>query len=241
MINRQTNDFSSVDFAAGEALLIDKPIRWTSFKVIRQLRKIIGVKKIGHAGTLDPLASGLLIVCTGKMTKQITSFQDMQKTYTGAITLGGSTASMDAETEVVNKKPYGSITEADILEAKKSFEGEIEQIPPMYSAVNYGGKKLYEFARKGRTVLRSSRTITVYNFSITNIDLPVIRFEITCSKGTYIRVLANDLGQKLGCGAYLSELQRTQIGQYSLENAFSLQEFEQRWNAKQPIPEEAAA
>ena len=153
MITKQTSDLSTVDFVSGETLLIDKPLHWSSFKVIHKLRQIIGVKKIGHAGTLDPLATGLLIICTGKKTKQISTFQDLQKIYTGTITLGGVTASMDSEKEVTDVKPFNLITEEEILAAKKHFEGEIEQTPPMYSAVNYGGKKLYELARKGKRKL----------------------------------------------------------------------------------------
>ncbi|MFA6597552.1 MAG: tRNA pseudouridine(55) synthase TruB [Ignavibacteriaceae bacterium] len=229
MITKQTSDFSTVDFVTGETLLIDKPLHWSSFKVIHKLRQIIGVKKIGHAGTLDPLATGLLIICTGKKTKQISTFQDLQKIYTGTITLGGVTASMDSEKEVTDIKPFNLITEEEILTAKKLFEGEIEQTPPMYSAVNYGGKKLYELARKGKTVERSTRSITVHNFSITKIALPEIDFEITCSKGTYIRVLANDLGEKLGCGAYLSGLRRTAIGDFSVSDALTVEEFAEKY------------
>ena len=232
MINQQTSDFVNTDFVTGETLLIDKPLHWSSFKVVHKLRQIIGVKKIGHAGTLDPLASGLLIICTGKKTKQISTFQDLQKTYTGTITLGGITASMDSEMEVTDIKPFDQITEEEIYAAKKYFEGEIEQTPPMYSAVNYGGKKLYELARKGKTVVRSSRTITVYNFLITKIDLPKIDFEITCSKGTYIRVLAHDLGKKLGCGAYLSSLRRTAIGDFSVSDALTVEELSEKYGQK---------
>jgi len=232
MITKQTSDFSTVDFVSGETLLIDKPLHWSSFKVIHKLRQIIGVKKIGHAGTLDPLATGLLIICTGKKTKQISTFQDLQKIYTGTITLGGVTASMDSEKEVTDVKPFHLITEEEILAAKKFFEGEIEQTPPMYSAVNYGGKKLYELARKGKTVERSSRNITVHNFSITSIALPEIDFEITCSKGTYIRVLANDLGEKLGCGAYLSGLRRKAIGDFFVSDALTVEEFAEKYGNK---------
>jgi len=228
MINRQTSDFSSSNFVSGETILIDKPLHWSSFKVVHKLRQIIREKKIGHAGTLDPLATGLLIICTGKMTKQITTYQDLQKTYTGTITLGGVTASMDSEMEVTDLKPFDAITEEDILTAKKFFEGEIEQTPPMYSAVNYGGKKLYELARKGKTVVRSSRKINVYGFSIIKIAMPEIHFEITCSKGTYIRVLAHDLGEKLGCGAYLSSLRRTAIGNFSVTDALTVEELAEK-------------
>ena len=228
MINQQTSDLVNTDFVSGETLLIDKPLHWSSFKVISKLRHIIGVKKIGHAGTLDPLATGLLIICTGKKTKQISIFQDLRKIYTGTITLGGVTASMDSEMEVTDQKPFDLITNEEIYAAKKLFEGEIEQTPPMYSAVNYGGKKLYELARKGRTVERSSRSITVYDFSITKIELPNIDFEITCSKGTYIRVLANDLGEKLGSGAYLSSLRRTAIGDFSVSDALTVEEFAEK-------------
>ncbi|HPO55182.1 MAG TPA: tRNA pseudouridine(55) synthase TruB [Ignavibacteriaceae bacterium] len=225
MIKRGVTNLSSVDFESGETILIDKPLNWTSFKVIHSIRKVINVKKVGHAGTLDPKATGLLIVCTGKRTKEINKYQDLPKVYTGTITLGKRTSTMDSEGEVIEEKEVGDISEETLLQTRELFIGEIDQIPPMHSAVNYGGKKLYQLARKGRTVVREPRKITVYSFRITKIQLPEIQFEIECSKGTYIRVIAEDFGNKIGCGAYLSELRRTKIGIYSVEDALEPRVF----------------
>lgn len=226
MITRELNNFSGLDFQSGEVILIDKPIGWTSFKVVHVIRKITGVKKVGHAGTLDPKATGLLILCTGKKTKEITIFQDGKKTYTGTITLGKSTPSMDLETEVIEEKPVNGITEADILKTRDIFVGDIQQIPPMYSALKVGGKTLYNLARQGKTVKRETRTVNVSKFDINKIELPLIHFEISCSKGTYIRVIANDFGEKLGCGGVLSALRRTKSGDLSVDNALKIEEFE---------------
>lgn len=228
MITKETIDFSNVDFNFGEAILIDKPSGWTSFKVVHIIRKITGVKKVGHAGTLDPLATGLLILCTGKKTKEITKFQDAEKTYTGIITLGKKTPSMDLETEVIEEKPVTGIKKSDIEKARDSFIGEILQIPPMYSALKVGGKTLYNLARKGKTVKREARKVRVSKFLIKKIRLPDIHFEICCSKGTYIRVIANDLGEMLGVGAVLSSLERSRIGEFSVKNAMKVEDFEQK-------------
>ncbi len=224
MITKGTVDFADLDFQSGEVILIDKPCGWSSFKVIHNIRKSIGVKKVGHAGTLDPMASGLLIVCTGKKTKEITRYQDQEKTYKGIIFLGKSSPSMDLETEVTAIKPTGNLRVNDILKLKEEFMGEIYQIPPMYSAVKVGGKSLYKLARKGKTVEREPRKVFVSKFDI-EIALPEIFFEIKCSKGTYIRVIADDFGKKLGCGGLLSSLRRTGIGEYCVENAVSVDEF----------------
>jgi tRNA pseudouridine55 synthase len=226
MIIRKTSDFSSADFKSGEVILIDKPFGWTSFKVVHIIRKITGAKKVGHAGTLDPLATGLLIVCTGKKTKEIIKYQEGEKTYTGIISLGKKTSSMDLETEVIEVKPFSGITNSDIERVKDSFLGEILQIPPMYSALKVKGKTLYNLARKGKIIKREPRKVQVSKFLIKNIKLPDIEFEITCSKGTYIRVIANDLGEKLGTVAVLSSLRRTNIGDYSVKNALKVEEFE---------------
>jgi tRNA pseudouridine55 synthase len=226
MITRKTSDFSSADFKSGEVILIDKPFGWTSFKVVHIIRKITGAKKVGHAGTLDPLATGLLIVCTGKKTKEIIKYQEGEKTYTGIISLGKKTSSMDLETEVIEVKPFSGITNSDIERVKDSFLGEILQIPPMYSALKVKGKTLYNLARKGKIIKREPRKVQVSKFLIKNIKLPDIEFEITCSKGTYIRVIANDLGEKLGTVAVLSSLRRTNIGDYSVKNALKVEEFE---------------
>jgi len=227
MITKETTNFSGLDFAAGEAILIDKPLHYTSFQAVYHVRKSVKVKKVGHAGTLDPRASGLLIICTGKKTKEITSFQDQEKTYTGTITLGKTTPSMDSETEFSEIKPIDGITTEQILTARDSFIGETLQIPPMYSAVKFQGKNLYKYARKGKTVEREPRKINITRFEI-SVNLPEISFEIDCSKGTYIRVIADDFGKKLGCGAYLSSLRRTKIGNHSVEDALSLDEFVER-------------
>ncbi len=213
------------DFEKGEVILIDKEKGITSFDVIRKLRKILKIKKIGHAGTLDPAATGLLILCTGKKTKEISSFQNKPKVYEGIITLGKSTPSMDGETEAVDVKDYSHVSENDIEKVRKEFIGEIEQIPPMYSAVKHKGKSLYKYARKGIEVERKPRKVTVYEFEITKINLPDVYFKIKCSKGTYVRVIANDFGEKLGCGGYLKELRRTGIGEFDVADAFTLKEL----------------
>jgi tRNA pseudouridine55 synthase len=244
MITREKNDLfptkagtviTEIDFKTGEVILIDKPAGWSSFKVIRKIRNVIGVKKVGHAGTLDPMATGLLIVATGKKTKSIHEYQSLVKTYTGTITLGKSSASMDMETEIISEKPFSHITNEDIYKVRDEFIGTIKQIPPMYSAVKYKGKSLYHLARKGMEVEREAREVVVSDFKILKIDLPDIDFEITCSKGTYIRVIANDFGKKLGCGGLLSSLRRTKIGDYSVENALLVDEFVERFTSKQVL------
>ena len=233
MITKKTNDLSRIDFREGEVILIDKPAGWSSFKVIRKIRNAIEVKKVGHAGTLDPMATGLLIVATGKKTKSINEYQALEKTYTGTITLGKTSPSMDLETEITSKKPFDHISKEDIYRVRDEFVGTIKQIPPMYSAVKYKGKSLYHLARKGKVVERLEREVTVYNFLITKINLPNIDFEITCSKGTYIRAIANDFGEKLGCGGLLSSLRRTKIGNYSVEDALTVDKFIERFTSKQ--------
>ena len=225
MITKASSDFSKFDFQTGEVILIDKPTGWSSFKVVYKVRQAAGVKKVGHAGTLDPLASGLLILCTGKKTKEITKYQDFEKTYTGTITLGKSSPSMDMETEVSEDYSTVGISEAQILKARDTFIGKITQIPPMYSAVKVNGKALYKSARKGKTVERIPREVTVYSFDIKNISMPEIDFEIVCSKGTYIRSIANDLGELLGCGGILSSLRRTKIGIFNVEDALDTDGF----------------
>jgi len=232
MITKENNDFSGLDFINGEVILIDKPSGWSSFKVVREIRNVVGVKKVGHAGTLDPLATGLLIIATGKKTKSITEYQALEKTYIGTITLGKTTLSMDLETDVISEKPFAHLTEKEIYKIRDEFVGTIKQVPPMYSAIKYKGKSLYHLARKGKVVERLEREVTVYDFIINKIDLPHIDFEITCSKGTYIRVIANDFGEKLGCGGLLSSLRRTRIGNYSVEDAFTVDKFVARLTAK---------
>lgn len=229
MITKQTPQTTDVDFQSGQAILIDKPIGWTSFKVVHEIRKAVKVKKVGHAGTLDPLATGLLIICTGKMTKSISGFQDLPKTYSGIITLGKKSESMDLETESFEEKPFENITEEKIFEVRNKFIGEIKQTPPMYSAVKVNGKRLYKYARKGETIEREPRRINIYEFEIKEINLPDIHFEIKCSKGTYIRVIANDFGDELGCGGLLSKLRRESIGEYDVEQAMNVDEFKKMY------------
>ena len=210
-------------FAEGKVLLIDKPLEWTSYDVIRKLRKIINLKKIGHAGTLDPLATGLLIVCTGKFTKKINEYMAQEKEYTGTITLGATTPTYDFESEPQDFKPLDAITEELIKETTKQFTGEILQTPPIHSAIKQNGKPVYLLARKGIDVILEPRKITIKEFEVTNIDLPVISFKVICSTGTYIRSLANDFGAALGCGGYLSKLRRTRIGNFKVENAMTME------------------
>ncbi|RJP62829.1 MAG: tRNA pseudouridine(55) synthase TruB [Ignavibacteriales bacterium] len=231
MISKATNDFSNFDFTNGEVILIDKDLHASSFNVVYKLRKITGIKKIGHAGTLDPLATGLLIICTGKKTKEISHFQDLKKVYSGKIILGKRTASMDAETDVIEEHDTSDITLEKIISVKEAFVGKIEQTPPMYSAVKHKGKSLYKYARKGVEIERNSRSVEIYDFEISNYVDPEIHFRISCSKGTYIRAIANDLGDKLGCGGYLKELRREAIGQYNVDVAFTIKEFEKEFNS----------
>lgn len=218
------------DFEKGEMILLDKPIRKSSFDMVYKVRKAVEVKKVGHAGTLDPQATGLVIVCTGRMTKDISNLQMLEKTYTGVISLGRTTPSFDSETEFDSEKSFEHVTEKEIFETRNLFVGKILQIPPMYSALKSNGKALYRYARKGQEVERKPREVFVSRFEIKKIELPDIEFEISCSKGTYIRVIANDFGQKLGCGAYLKELRRTQIGNFNVEDAFTIDEFKEYAN-----------
>lgn len=225
MITKQTKNLQTLDFLAGQVILIDKPVNWTSFNVVSRVRRLIKVKKVGHAGTLDPLATGLLIVCTGKKTKEISGYQVQRKKYTGIITLGKSSPSMDLATEITESVLPTDLSEEKILSVRNKFLGNIEQVPPMFSALKHKGKALYKLARAGKEVDRDSRQVEIYSFEITKIDLPNIHFEISCSKGTYIRVIADDFGKELGCGGVLSLLRRTEIGDYKVDDAFDLDEF----------------
>jgi tRNA pseudouridine55 synthase len=207
-------------------LLVNKPLRWTSFDVVRKLRYKLKIKKIGHAGTLDPLATGLLILCTGKMTKRIDEYQAQEKEYTGRFVIGQTTPSNDLETEVSAAVDISHITKEQINEATKQFTGLIDQVPPMYSAIFVDGKRAYQLARKGKEVELKSRQVTVTEFEITAIELPSVSFRVVCSKGTYIRSLARDFGQALGVGAYLAELCRTRIGAFRLQDAKQIEEIE---------------
>jgi tRNA pseudouridine55 synthase len=217
----------------GQILLIDKPLNWSSFQAVNKLKYILKRKyelpkkfKIGHAGTLDPLATGLLIVCTGKFTKKITEIQGQAKEYTGTFTVGATTPSYDLETEINETFPTEHITEALIRETTKQFVGEIDQKPPVFSAIKKDGIRLYEHARAGEEVEILSRKITIHEFEITRIVLPEVDFKVKCSKGTYIRSLAYDFGMALNSGGYLSALRRTKIGDYSVENGISPEKFE---------------
>ena len=217
----------------GQILLIDKPLTWSSFQAVNKLKYILKRKydlpkkfKIGHAGTLDPLATGLLIICTGKFTKSITEIQSQAKEYTGTITVGATTPSYDLETEINATFPTAHITETTILETTKQFLGEINQKPPVFSAIKKDGVRLYEHARAGEEVEIAFRKTTIHEFEITRIALPEIDFRVTCSKGTYIRSLAFDFGRALESGAYLSALRRTKIGDYSVDNAVLVTDFE---------------
>lgn len=215
-----------MDAITDRVLLINKPIRWTSFDVVNKLRYKLKIKKIGHAGTLDPLATGLLILCTGKITKRIEEFQILEKEYTGKFTIGQTTPSYDLETKTTDPVDISFIQENLIYQATEKFIGEILQVPPLHSAIKIEGKRAYEFARKGKVKELGSRQVTIHEFKITSIKLPVIQFKVVCSKGTYIRSLARDFGETLGVGAYLSELCRTRIGPYKLTDAKSIDEIE---------------
>lgn len=225
------------EYLAGQVLLIDKPLTWSSFQAVNKLKYLLKRKynlpkkfKIGHAGTLDPLASGLLIICTGKFTKKITEIQAQEKEYTGTITVGATTPSYDLETEVDATFPTEHITPELILETTKQFLGEIDQKPPVFSAIKKDGKRLYEHARAGEEVEIKARKTTIYEFEITRIALPEIDFRIKCSKGTYIRSIAFDFGNALQSGGHLTALRRTKIGNYSVENAISPLDFEKQIN-----------
>ncbi|WP_028283215.1 tRNA pseudouridine(55) synthase TruB [Olleya marilimosa] len=219
------------DYLAGQVLLIDKPLQWTSFQVVNKLRweirQAFGIKKIkvGHAGTLDPLATGLLVICTGKMTKQIDAFQGQIKEYTGTIVLGSTTPSYDLETEIDKTFETSHITEDLIHQTTTQFIGEIDQYPPIFSALKKEGKRLYEYARAGETVDIKSRKITIQEFEITKIDGLNIDFRVVCSKGTYIRSLANDFGKALHSGGHLSVLRRTKIGEFDVKKGLSIDDF----------------
>lgn len=203
----------------GEVFLVNKPYQWTSFDVVRKIRNALGIKKVGHAGTLDPLATGLLIVCAGKKTKSIDSYQAQEKEYTGTFILGKTTESFDLEREITDVADPMQITLQEVTEAVASLTGDILQIPPSHSAIKKDGKRVYESARKGVEVILDPRPVTVSVFEVTRFELPEIDFRIVCSKGTYIRSLARDLGELLQVGAYMSSLTRTRIGNFKLEDA----------------------
>lgn len=219
------------DYQLGQCILIDKPLNWTSFQVVNKLRWAIRKKfdlkkiKVGHAGTLDPLASGLLIICTGKMTKQIENFQGQVKEYIADLTLGATTPSYDLETEIDANFETAHIDKEKLRDVMKQFKGEISQKPPLFSAIKKDGKRLYELARAGKTTDIKSRKVHIYELELLDFELPKVTLRVRCSKGTYIRSLANDLGKALESGAHLSALRRTKIGDYSVSQASTIEQF----------------
>ncbi|GAB3872355.1 tRNA pseudouridine(55) synthase TruB [Hymenobacter segetis] len=221
-----TKTLADFDFETGEVLLLDKPLTWTSFDVVRKVKNTLRIKKIGHAGTLDPLATGLLILCTGKKTKEIDLIQAQEKEYTGTFRLGETTPSFDLETAVDMARPYAHLTDEQITAATAQFTGQIQQTPPIFSAVKIDGKRAYELARTGQEAEIKAKTVEIKAFELTRIALPEVDFRVVCSKGTYIRSLARDLGVALGCGAHLTRLVRTRIGEYRVEDAFTLDAIE---------------
>jgi tRNA pseudouridine55 synthase len=213
-------------YEQGQVLLINKPLHWTSFDVVRKIRNLVRTKKVGHAGTLDPLATGLLIICTGKFTKRLNEFMAAEKEYTGTFTLGATTPTFDLESDPGNLKEYTGVSQEQIFEATKLFTGEILQVPPIHSAIKRDGKRVYELARQGKDVQLEPRKIVIKEFEITAIQLPDVFVRVVCTTGTYIRSLANDFGNRLGCGAYLSGLCRTRIGSFWLNESMTLAQAE---------------
>lgn len=210
-------------FEAGQVLLINKPLHWTSADVVKKIRNLVHAK-VGHAGTLDPLATGLLILCTGKFTKKISEYMSQEKEYTGTFTLGSTTVSYDLETQPENFRDFSGITDEGIQETANRFTGEIMQVPPAYSAIKKNGHRAYDLARQGKTVVLDQRKVTIYAFDMQSGPLPFLDFRVVCSTGTYIRSLGHDVGEALGCGAHLSKLCRTRIGSYLLEDALTVEE-----------------
>lgn len=215
------------EYLSGKVLLIDKPLEWTSFDAVKKVRVLTKVSKVGHAGTLDPLATGLLIICTGKFTKKINEYMAQEKEYTGTFTLGAVTPTYDLESAPENPKPFEQITIEQLRAATVPFTGEIMQIPPAHSAIKKDGVPVYKMARKGIEVKLEPRKLTIYQFEITAYEPPLVHFRVVCSTGTYIRSLANDFGAHLGCGAYLSSLRRTKIGEFSVDDAMTIAQFEE--------------
>ncbi|MBS1660979.1 MAG: tRNA pseudouridine(55) synthase TruB [Bacteroidetes bacterium] len=223
-------------FDLGQVLLIDKPLDWTSFDAVRKIRYLVKTRKVGHAGTLDPLATGLLILCTGKYTKKINDYMAQEKEYTGTITLGALTPTYDLESEPEQHKDYAFVTPQLVEKTiAETFTGGILQTPPIHSAIKINGKRVYELARKGKEVKLEPRPVTIKEFAITDFQLPVLSFRVVCSTGTYIRSLANDLGAALGCNGYLSSLRRTRIGEFKVEDAYTIESAEE-WIKQQLNP-----
>ena len=209
----------------GAVLLVDKPAGWTSFDVANKVRHLFGVRKVGHAGTLDPAATGLLILCTGAKTREVSGYAGLEKEYDGTLVLGARTPSFDAETPIVETRPVDGVSEERIRAVAGEFVGVIKQIPPMWSAVKVGGRRLYAYARRGQTVDRMPREVSILSFEVRQIAMPEVEFTVVCSKGTYVRALVEDLGMRLGCGAHLLRLRRTRIGPYRVEDAHTIEEL----------------
>ncbi|GGG14781.1 tRNA pseudouridine synthase B [Dokdonia pacifica] len=234
----QDSNLTDQDYKDGQVLLFDKPLEWTSFQLVNKvrwlIRKNLNIKKIkvGHAGTLDPLATGLMIICTGKFTKRINEFMGQEKEYTGTVKLGATTPSYDLETEINETFSTDHITEEAVYAFAKAYQGTIQQRPPVFSALKKDGKRLYEFARAGEEVEVPTREITIYDFEITRIVMPEVDFRVRCSKGTYIRSLAYDMGKGLDSGAHLIALKRTKIGDYCVDNAQDIVTFENSFAAR---------
>ena len=212
----------------GQIIAIDKPEGWTSFDVVNKLRRLTGVKKVGHAGTLDPFATGVLLVCFANATKQVDALMELEKEYHGTLMLGSETDSHDVTGRVIAQRPVPALTKAQLEPVVRRYVGEILQIPPMYSAIKKGGRRLYQLARKGEHIALEPRRVTVYAFEMTAVNLPEISFEVTCSRGTYVRALARDIGNDLGCGAFLKTLRRTRVGPYTAGAALSIEQFAER-------------
>lgn len=216
------------ELQSGKIVLLDKPVDWTSFDVVNKLRGMTKVKKVGHAGTLDPFATGLLLICFASATKQVNQLMELEKEYQGTFELGAETDSHDVTGKIVAQHPVPDLSREHIESAAKKYRGEILQTPPMFSALKRDGKKLYELARQGKEVELAARPVKVYAFDILAVSLPEIRFRIACSRGTYIRAIARDLGRDLGCGAFLKTLRRTRVGAYTVADALSIQQFAER-------------
>lgn len=224
---QQWND----DYREGKVLLMDKPLEWTSFDVVKKVRILTGISKVGHAGTLDPLATGLLIVCTGKFTKKINEYMAAEKEYTGTFTLGATTTTYDLESEPVYHAPFEHLAMDDLRRATEAFKGDIQQVPPAFSAIKKAGTPAYILARKGKEVKMDPRKINISVFDILTMDGPVVQFRVVCSTGTYIRSLAYDFGLAVGAGAYLSSLRRTRIGDFQVDNAMGIKDFSEQVQA----------
>jgi tRNA pseudouridine55 synthase len=222
------NVIRRADLKAGKIVVIDKPEGWTSFDVVNKLRALTKVKKVGHGGTLDPFATGVLLICFAGATKQVNKLMELEKEYLGTFELGAETDSHDVTGKIVSQHPLPDLSRDQIEQAAKRYVGDIMQTPPMFSALKRQGRRLYQLARKGEQIELQPRPVKIYAFDILEVDLPEIRFAVTCSRGTYIRALARDLGKDFGCGAFLKSLRRTRVGDYTAASALSIQQFVER-------------